>query len=67
MFRKLSVALVAAVVLGSAALAPTSASAWGRGFGGGWHGGGFHQGWGHRGYGYGYGQGWCYWHPYRCL
>jgi hypothetical protein len=34
MFRKISIALVAAAALGSAALAPTSASAWGRG---GWH------------------------------
>ena len=36
----------------SAALAPTSASAWGRGGGfGGFH-GGSHEGWGHRGFGY---------------
>jgi hypothetical protein len=36
MFRKISIALVAAAALGSAALVPTSASAWGRGgsFGG---------------------------------
>jgi hypothetical protein len=40
MFRKISLALVAAVSLGAAALAPTSASAWG-----GWH-GGWHHGWG---------------------
>jgi hypothetical protein len=56
MLRKISIALVAAAALGTAALAPTSASAWGRG--------GFH-----RGFGYGYGGGgggWCYWHPYRC-
>ena len=54
MFRKISIALVAAAALGSAALAPTSASAWGRGGGfGGYH-GGFHEGWGHRGFGYGY-------------
>jgi hypothetical protein len=53
MFRKISIALVAAAALGSAALAPTSASAWGRGGGfGGYH-GGFHEGWGHRGFGYG--------------
>jgi hypothetical protein len=68
MFRKISIALVAAAALGTAALAPTSASAWGRG--GGFHGGGFHRDWGfgHRGYGYGYdsGPGWCYFHPYRC-
>ena len=39
MFRKLSLALVAAVSLGATALAPTSALAWG------WH-GGWHHGWG---------------------
>lgn len=44
MVRKLSLALVAAVSLGAAALAPTSASAWG-----GWH-GGWHRGW-HHGWG----------------
>jgi hypothetical protein len=68
MFRKTSIALVAAAALGSAALAPTSAAAWGRGGGfGGFH-GGFHEGWGHRGFGFGYGcgPGWCYFHPYRC-
>jgi len=66
MFRKITIALVAAAALGSAALAPTSASAWGRGGGfGGFH-GGFHERWGHRGFGYGYGPGWCYFHPYRC-
>ena len=68
MFRKISIALVAAAALGSAALAPTSASAWGRGGGfGGYH-GGFHEGWGHRGFGFGYGHapGWYYFHPYRC-
>ena len=68
MFRKISIALVAAAALCSAALAPTSASAWGRGGGfGGFH-SGFHEGWGHRGFGFGYsyGPGWCYFHPYRC-
>ncbi len=40
MLRKLSLALVAAVSLGAAALVPSSASAWG-----GWH-GGWHHGWG---------------------
>jgi hypothetical protein len=65
MFRKISIALVAAAVLGSAALAPTSASAWGRGGLGGFH-GGFHEGWGHRGFGCGYEPEWCYFHPYRC-
>jgi hypothetical protein len=48
MFRKLALTLIAAVSLGAAAMAPTSASAWGgHGWhGGGWHGGGFHRGWG---------------------
>jgi hypothetical protein len=72
MFRKISIALAAAAALGTAALAPTSASAWGRG--GGFHGGEFHRDWhggfGHRGYGFGYGYdsgpSWCYFHPYRC-
>jgi hypothetical protein len=71
MLRKISFALVTAIALGSAALTPAPASA--HGFGG-WHGGGFghrgfgHRGFGHRGYGYGYGfgRGWCYWHPYAC-
>ena len=65
MLRKLSLALVAAVSLGAAALAPTSASAWG-GFHGGWH-----HGWGgprffvggpvyYGAYGYDYGYGGCY-------
>lgn len=40
MLRKLSLALVATVSLGAAALAPAPASAWG-----GWH-GGWHHGWG---------------------
>ena len=37
MLRKISFALVTAIALGSASLAPASA----HGFGGGWHGGGF--------------------------
>jgi len=42
MLRKLSLVAVAAASLGAAALAPTSASAWG-----GWHGGWHHNGgWG---------------------
>jgi hypothetical protein len=41
MLRKLSLVAVAAASLGAAALAPTSASAWG-----GWHHGGWHHGWG---------------------
>jgi hypothetical protein len=70
LLRKLSLAAVAAVSLGAAALAPTSASAWG--MHGGWHGGGWRGGW-HGGYGwgaprfyvggpgyYGYGYGGCY-------
>jgi hypothetical protein len=58
MLRKFSLVAVAAASLGLAALAPTSASAWG-----GWH-GGWHHGWGgprvfvggpvyYGGYGYG--------------
>ena len=81
MFRKLALALVATTALGAAAMTPTTASAWGHGgYHGGFHGGfhGFHgyRGWGHRywgfrgygfrSYGYGYGRGWCYWHPYAC-
>jgi hypothetical protein len=64
MLRKLSLVAVAAASLGAAALAPTSASAWG-----GWH-GGWHHGWGgpriivggpaYYGGGYGYGGGGCY-------
>jgi hypothetical protein len=59
MFRKLSLAAVAAIALGTAALAPTSASAWGHGWHGGWH-HGWGGGWGWGGprfyYGaYGYG------------
>lgn len=70
MFRKIALTLVAAASLGAAALAPTSASAWGGHGGwhsGGWHGGGGYGGW-HRGWGgprfvggpvYGYGGGGC--------
>ena len=63
MLRKLSLAAVAAASLGVAALAPTSASAWG-----GWH-HGWHHGWGWGGprvviggpaYYAGYGYGGCY-------
>jgi hypothetical protein len=62
MLRKLSLVAVAAASLGVAALAPTSASAWG-----GWH-GGWHHGWGGPRvfvgapayYGYGDGYGGCY-------
>jgi len=46
MFRKLSLAAIAAIALGSAALAPTSASAWWHGHGGGWHHGWHGGGWG---------------------
>ena len=45
MFRKLSLAAVAAIALGTAELTPTSASAW-------WHGGGWHHSW------HGGGSGW---------
>jgi hypothetical protein len=69
MLRKLSLIAVAAASLGMAALAPTSASAFGGHVGGhGWQ-GGWHGGWGgprfyaggpgYYGYGYGYGGG-CY-------
>ena len=71
MVRKLTFAIIATASLGAAALAPTSALAWG-----GWHGGGFHRGF-HGGWGGGYrvyggyggwggGRGWCFYHPYRC-
>lgn len=61
MLRKLSLVAVAAVSLGAAALAPTSASAWGGYWHPGWHGGWYHHGWwgprfyvgGPRYYGYG--------------
>jgi hypothetical protein len=70
MLRKISFAVVTAVALGTAALAPAPASAHGFFGGGGHFGGGHFGGWVHRGfgfgYGYGYGRGWCYWHPYSC-
>ena len=62
MLRKLSLVVVAAASLGVAALAPTSASAWGgHGWHGGWHGGGW--GWGGPRFfvgGPAYGYGGCY-------
>jgi hypothetical protein len=69
MFRKLALMLVAATALGSAVMAPTSASA--RGLGSfhdyhGHHGYGYGGRWGYRHFGSGYGPGWCYWHPYVC-
>jgi hypothetical protein len=53
MFRKLTLALVAAASLSALALAPTAASAknWGGGWGGGW--GGYH----HHHFGHGFGIG----------
>jgi hypothetical protein len=60
MFRKISIALVAAAALGSTALAPTSASALPAAVG---SAGSTHRGFG---FGYSYGPGWCYFHPYRC-
>jgi hypothetical protein len=39
MFRKFALAAAAAITLGTAALAPTSASAWWGGWHHGWHGG----------------------------
>jgi hypothetical protein len=44
MLRKIALAAVAAASLSVAALAPTSASAWGGGWHHGWH-GGWHHGW----------------------
>jgi opacity protein-like surface antigen len=44
MFRKLSLAAVAAVALGGAALAPTPAAAWYGGYHHGWN-GAYHYGW----------------------
>ena len=69
LFRKIALVAVAAMSLG-AALAPTSASAWG-GWHGGWHGGGYGYGGWHRPfygarvfggpvYAYNYGYGGCY-------
>jgi len=62
MLRKLSLAAVAAVSLGAAALAPTSASAWGGYWHPGWHGVYYHHWWGPRFYvgGPAYGYGGCY-------
>ncbi len=56
MFRKVTLALVAAASLSAMALAPTAASAkpWGGGWGGGF--GGYHHHWGH-GFGIGFGGG----------
>jgi len=48
MIRKSILAVAAIATLGAAALAPTSASAWGKG--GGWG----HHGWGHGGIGLGF-------------
>ena len=62
MLRKFSLVAIAAASLGVAALAPTSASAWGYGYHGGWH----HGFWGPRvfvggpAYVGGYGYGGCY-------
>ena len=63
MLRKLSLPAVAAMSLGAAALAPTSASAWGGYWHPGWHGGYYHHWWGPRFYVGGpsyYGYGGCY-------
>ena len=64
---KSSIAIVAALVLASLAFNPGTASARGAGHGSigtGQIGHGGSQV--HPNYGYGYGRGWCYWHPYRC-
>jgi len=55
MFRKLSLAAVAAVALGTAALAPTSASAWWHDGDHHWHGGWWGPGPGYHDGAYGYG------------
>jgi hypothetical protein len=72
MFRTFSFALATMIAIGTTALAPASASAWG--FHGSPHGGfgfhgGFREGWGLRGWGdrgHDGGPGWCYFHPLRC-
>jgi len=54
MFRKMAFVLATTAALGTVALAPTSASAWGHGgWGHGW--GGHHRGWGGFGVGLGVG------------
>jgi len=64
MFRKLSLAAVAAVALGTVALSPTTASArWH----GGWHGGGWHGGWHHGWRGYGFYPRYAYGGGYGCF
>ena len=72
---KSSLAIAAALVLASLAFTTGTAAARGGGFGGG-HGqigmgqsdrGGNHARPAFFGrYGWGYGRGWCYWHPYAC-
>jgi hypothetical protein len=72
---KSSIAMVAALVLASLAFIPGTASARGGGHGSigtGQIGHGGHQvhqtffGGHSYSYGWGYGRGWCYWHPYAC-
>jgi hypothetical protein len=63
MLRKITLALVAAGVLGTAALAPTSASAWWAGF----RGPGIRVVVGGPVFHPFYHGGWCRWHPYRCF
>jgi hypothetical protein len=63
MLRKITLALVAAGVLGTAALAPTAASAWWAGF----RGVGVRVVVGGPAFHPFYGRGWCHWHPYRCF
>ncbi len=66
---KSSIAIVAALVLTSLALIPGTASARGGGHGSigtGQLGHGGNQVHPAYRYGWGYGRGWCYWHPYSC-
>jgi hypothetical protein len=58
MLRQITLALIAVTVVGTIATAPPSASA-----------ANLHARYivsGSGGLGWGYGRGWCYWHPYSC-
>lgn len=59
MFRRIALALIAATALGIGTVAPpasaTSLHEWHSAYGG-----------SRLGWGWGYGRGWCYWHPYAC-
>ncbi len=70
--KKTLTVLAAALTIATAATAVTVTDASARGFGGGMHRGGGHFGGHFRGHfrghfghwGYGYGRGWCFYHPY---